>query len=566
MSDGRDLSHLLESVARRLCGHPSPHSTEDVLRFGPTGGLWVDLDSKTWGTEDEEAGGTVVDLVAYRTGLINGGCEGWLVDHGFSLAPPVNGHRHDNVETMPSAEKSDLINLELEQALLGAVLMDPAAIHGLTAVLPEHFAEPIHRRLFDIMRQMAEAGRLPSPVTIAPYLPTDAKIGDMTAQAYVAALAASAPGMAAADIAKGIVDLGQLRRLQTIGYEITEEATSRDAGAPPRAQIDAAITKLTALSSQGLRPTQRASTAGAAVRDIVADLDSTEPHQRPTSTGLKTLDRIIGGYRRGTLDILAGRPGMGKSTLGASSGLMLANAKQGVIYFSLEMTKPQLAARLITDQAFRHTEPLLYSSILDNDVREDHRALMKQAAREIADVPFIIEPQTGLSIAEIGVRASRYIESMMKRGIPTPLVIIDHLGKIRRPGKANENVELGQVTARAAELAKELDTCFLVLCQLNRGVESRDDNKPRLSDLRESGHIEEDADAVMMLYREAYYLGKKTYQDPEKEEARKERFFGAFSEMDIFVTKNRHGAEGYVQVWTHPGAAIVRDKEQRSFF
>lgn len=577
MSDGRDLSHLLEPVARRFCGDPSPLSTADVLRFGPTGAIWVDLDTKTWGdTEDDTAGGSTIEFVAYRTGLVNGGCEGWLSDHGFSLDKPPNviesvknGHDSRNVQNGELSEQrpSALVSVELEQALLGAVLMDPGSIHSLTAVLPEHFSEPIHRRIFDTMRSMAEAGRLASPVTIAPYLPADMKIGEMNAQAYVAALAAASTGTAAADLAKGIIDLGQLRRLQTIGYEMVENAGARDAGAPPRAQIDAAVTKLTALSSQGLRPTQRASTVGSSAKETIADLDSTAPRQRPTSTGLHSLDRIIGGYRRGALDILAGRPGMGKSMMAASSGLMLARQGHGVIYFSMEMTKPQLTARLLTDQAFRHTEPVLYSSILDNAVtRDDHRQLLKQAANEVADLPYIIEPQPGLSIAEIGVRASRYIESMMKRGIPTPVVIIDHLGKVRRPGKANENVELGQVTARAAELAKEFDTCFLVLCQLNRGVESRDDNKPRLGDLRESGHIEEDADAVLMLYREAYYLGKQSHTDPEKEDARRERFFRAFSEMDIFITKNRHGAEGHAQVWTHPGAAIVRDKEQRDFF
>lgn len=572
----RDLSHLLEPVARRLCGEPSPHSQDDMLHFGPAGSLWVDLAAKTWGdADDPDAGGDVLALVAYRTGAVNGGCEAWLEDHGFTLERPINGSKPvqngangESGESLPVVvAPSELFDLDLEQALLAALLYEQDAIHTVPAQLqPEHFYEPLHRRMFDVMRTLAEAGRKVTPITLIPYLPADLMVGEVKISGYVASLASSVTAFGLApDYAKGVLELGQRRLLETIGNEIIETARSMDAGEPPRAQIAAAVTALTALSSQGLQATQRASTMGAAAKEIVADMGNTEPRQRPTSTGLKELDRVIGGYRRGALYILAARPGMGKSTLAGSSGLMLAHQGQGVIYFSMEMTKQQLAARLISDQAFRYTDPLLYQHILDQQYpKDDHPLLVRQAARDLENLPLIIDPQPGLSIAEIGVRAQRYIESLIKRGIPTALVVVDHLGKVKRPGRANDNVELGQVTNRTAEIAKELDTCFMMLCQLNREVEKREDARPRLSDLRESGHIEEDADVVLMLYREHYYLSRKAWpEEMDRADTHRQKLFDCEPNLDILVTKNRHGRDGAAKVWVHMGAACVRDKEER---
>lgn len=577
MSVGHDLSFLLEPVARRLLGDPGPLSTDDVLRFGPTGALWVDKISHEWGDyEDDKSGGGVLDLVEYRTGDANGEAITWLEAHGFSLAKSEiivsdwkggDPHKTDG-SSQPStaSDKSpprELVNLELEQQLLGALLMHPGGIPAVAFSLKaEHFSEPLHRRLYDIITELASAGKHVSPITIQPYMPVTP---GFDVKEYVAKLAASSVGAPAEGLAGGIIELALARKLVEVGEDITAAARAPDPSEPAKLQIETAITKLTTLASAGLRPMLRASSLGSAAQALVEELDAPTPKERPVSTGLAALDKLIGGYHRGEFYILAGRPGVGKSLAAGSSSLQIARRGDSVIFFSKEMTKPALTARLICDQAFRYTLPVLYKDILDGSLNDEHRGMVKQAAREIDSFPFIIDPQPGLSIAEIGVRAARYIESSAKRGIKTSLIVVDHLGKIKRPGKWNDNTEIGQITARAAEIAKELETCFLMLCQLNRSVDSRDNNWPQLTDLRDSGNIEQDADVVLMLYRQAYYLAKQgRKEDSEQEMARLDKIKRVEADMDILVAKNRgHGPEGVAKVWCHMGAGIVRDREER---
>jgi len=581
MSDGSDLAFLLEPVARRLLGEPGPLSTDDVLRFGPTGALWVDLSAHQWGDyDDDSSGGGILELVEYRTGQANGEALTWLTEHGFSLVKSeilVNGKGGDADKTddrsagkyglesnrQDKTPPRELVNLELEQQLLGALLIHPGEIPGVAFSLhAAHFAEPLHRRLYDVMVELAKSGKHVSPITIQPYLPDVAK--DFDLKAYIAKLAAEYAGAPAEAFSSGIIELAIGRKLIEVGEGIAAAARAPDPAEPAKLQIETAITHLTTLASAGLRPMLRASSVGSAAQAIVEEMDAPTPQERPVPTGLADIDKRIGGYRRGTLVILAARPGVGKTMLAGSLSLQAARRAEGVVFFSMEMTKAQLTARLLTNQAYRSTQPVVYQSILDGTLNDEHRSMVKAAAREIDAYPMIIDPQPAMSIAEIGVRAARYIESFAKRGLRTPLIVVDHLGKVRRPFKTQDTIEIGQITNRAAALAKELSTCVLMLCQLNRLVESRDDRRPQLMDLRASGNIEEDADVVLMLYREAYYAAKATpLIDPEAEMERANKVRALDADMDILVTKNRHGAEGAVRVWCHMGAGIVRDREER---
>lgn len=471
-----------------------------------------------------------------------------------------------NALTAPPEADVGPFNIEAEQALLGALMVNPDAYAAIATFLePEHFSEAAHQHIYETMRGMIRAGRKPTPVTMKNHLPYDMAIGDGTLGQYVAHLMAEAVGAEPLGFARVVHDLAVRRELIAIGDDMRRLAVEGPAGQTPKAQIEESIERLSILSAAGLRRMQRQSTAGAAADAIVTDMECAAPADAPVSTGLIDLDRIIGGYRRGNLVIMAGRPGMGKTTLAASSALAVAMAGHGVLFFSREMTKEALVTRILTDLAWRVTEPVTYRAILDREpLPEDHRFLIRDAAKRLRDVPLIIDPQTGMTIAETTVRARRVSEAMLRKGIRLGLIVDDHLGKVAVPAKDSRHLELGAVTNAASEAAKELDACYLMLCQLNRQVEARDGarKRPQLADLRESGRIEEDADVVVGLYREAYYLDKAREDDAEKEIARQQRLNDVAHDLEAGVLKNRHGGEGVAKLWIHAACAAVRNRER----
>lgn len=460
-------------------------------------------------------------------------------------------------------------SIEVEQAVLGTLLVNPDSLGAVLGFLePDHFFEPTHQVVYETIRNLAREGRRVSAVTIGSHLPADLAIGETTLGAYVAHLAASAAvGFDPESLARELVDLWIRRSLVAVADDVRDAAVNGSRGAPAKDAIDATIARLSELSAVGLRRTQRQSTAAAAAKAIVAEIDAGTAADPPVITGLVDLDRIIGGCRRGTLMILGGRPGMGKSTVAGSVSLDIARRGHGVLFFSKEMTKEQLSARLLTDLAYDiggPTEPPNYEAVLNRTITSDrHKLLLRQAAAQMGDYPLIIDPQPGMAMAEIGVRARRVAESMARRNLNLALVVVDHLQKVRPSGRQeNQHLSLGEITNAAAVLAKELDTCVLMLSQLSRGVEGRDNKRPQLSDLRESGRIEEDADVVIMAYREAYYLAKRSEDDVEKDIARQQRLADVATDLDAIVVKNRHGGEGVARLFMHAPAAAVRNRER----
>lgn len=460
-------------------------------------------------------------------------------------------------------------NVEVEQAVLGTLLVNPDSIGAVIGFLePEHFFEPTHQLVYETIRNLARDGRRVSALTIKDHLPAALQIGDMTLGAYIARLAADAAlGFDPEAMAREIVDLWIRRSLVAVADDIREAAVEGARGAPPKDQIEETIARLSALSVVGLRRSQRQSTAGAAAKVLLAEMESGVAAAAPIPTGLVDLDHIIGGCRAGTLVILGGRPGMGKSTLAGSVALSIASRGHGVLFFSKEMTKEQLTARLLTDLAYDiggPVSPLSYEAILNRDVTEErHRLLMRQASDRLADVPLVIDPQPAMTMIEIAVRARRVADSMARRGLTLRLVVIDHLGKVRPATRVeNQHLALGEITNAAAALAKDMDCTVLLLSQLNRQLEGRDNKRPQLSDLRESGRIEEDADVVIMAYREAYYLAKRSEDDVEKDIARQQRLADVATDLDAIVVKNRHGGEGVARLFMHAPAAAVRNRER----
>ena len=458
-------------------------------------------------------------------------------------------------------------NIEAEQALLGGILVSGDVPFAVTSILDaDHFSEPLHQRIYRTAIDMARTGRRPTVVTIRDYLPAEAGAGEaIDVKAYVARLAAEAVSFAdMADFARSIVDQAMRRGLSAIGADLQAAAVLADVASPPAAIIADAEARLFALARDGQRQHQRSRFAGLLAEDIVAGLESAEPQSPPISTGFADLDRLIGGYRRGNLIILAGRPGMGKTTLATSSALAVAGRGHPVLFFSLDMPGQELAARMMTDLAYRNSMPIAYEAVL-NQARfdPDDMDLLRDAARRLKRTPIVVDQRKGLSVGEIVISARRWADRQAKDGKRPGLMICDHLGKIRTDHRERRDLELGDITNAMVDLAGELDVPVLVLCQLNRQVEAREGHRrrPQLSDLRESGRIEEDAAVVIGAFREAYYLAKAKEEDPDKEQTRVDRLNDIKFDLEAVVLKNRHGAEGTARLWMHAPSGAVRDRE-----
>jgi replicative DNA helicase len=451
-------------------------------------------------------------------------------------------------------------NIDAEQALLGALLYDNAAYERLIDRLqPTHFHEPFHQRLFAVMEDHFKRGQLAEPILLADRFKADPAFEELGGLRYLADLVDRAPpAVNAPDYARTIYDLALRRDLIRIGGEIASGAAA-DAERPARDQIEAAEQQLFVLAETGGVSTGFVTFVKAVQGAVEMALEaySRDGGLAGVSTGLSDLDRQLGGLHPSDLVILAGRPSMGKTALATNIAFNVAKtyaydlqpdgskktASGGVVaFFSLEMSAEQLAMRLLAEASGVSSDRLRKGEIDQHEF-----ARVRDAAFEIQECPLYIDATGGLSIAKLSARARR-----LKRMHGLDLIVVDYLQLVTGSDlKSNDNrvQEVSQITQGLKALAKELSVPVLALSQLSRQVETREDKKPQLSDLRESGSIEQDADAVMFVYRESYYLGRSPPREgtPEhlvwQEEMDKVRGLA-----EVIIGKQRHGPIGTVRL------------------
>ena len=421
-----------------------------------------------------------------------------------------------------------------------------------------HFIEDLHRRIYEVATSLIKAGKVATPITMKTFL-GDQDLGGITVSQYLARLAAEATTVInAEDYGRTIYDLAVRRNLINIGEDIVNNAFDAPVENSPREQIEEAERRLYAIAETGRADGgfQRFSDALTAAIDMAAAAYKREGALSGVSTGLVDLDKSLGGLQPSDLIILAGRPAMGKTSLVTNIAFNIAKAyraeKQqdgslktvngGIVgFFSLEMSAEQLATRIIAEQS-----GVPSYKIRRGDMREDDFYKITEAAREMQSIPFYIDQTGGISIAQLAARARR-----LKRQRGLDVVIVDYLQLLSGSSKKGENrvQELTEITTGLKALAKELSVPLVALSQLSRQVESRDDKRPQLADLRESGSIEQDADVVMFVYRDEYYLKNKEPK-PGTEE-----YFKWQAEMDqvhgkaeVIIGKQRHGPTGTVQL------------------
>jgi len=437
-------------------------------------------------------------------------------------------------------------NIEAEQQLLGAILINNQALDRVSAFLGAgHFYDPLHARIFDVASQMIAAGRLANPVTLKHAFGNAEPISDgMTVPQYLGRLAASATTIInAADYGRTVRDLATRRALVSIGEEMVSAALDTNADVPVERQLEEAEAQLHDIAEKGVGERVESNLMEAMHKAIRA---TNAAYMRGTglvglSTGIPSLDAKLGGLAASDLAVLAGRPAMGKSALGANIALNVAKAGIPTAFYSLEMSDEQIAARLLSSETGISAWGMRTGRLHSSDIER-----MVGVAQKMTSTPLYFDQSAGLSIAQLAARARR-----LKRKKKIGLIVVDYLQLMRASGRHNNRVgEITEITTGLKALAKELEVPIIALSQLSRQVEARADKRPVLSDLRESGSIEQDADIVMFCYRDAYYVEaeKPDAHDAASYQAWLDRMSRAHGKAEVIVAKHRHGPTGTVHL------------------
>ncbi len=467
----------------------------------------------------------------------------------------------------PQAGDADVVsrklpyNLEAEAAFLGAVLIDNRVLEELQVpIRADHFFEGLHQRIYTRVLALLERNATASPVTLRPYFEADEALKELGGTSYLAQLTASGAGLLAPrELAQQIYDLALLRELVSVGRGLVEGAldTSEDTSPLDRiAQAEADLFRVAEGAATGREASTFREAAMHAIKLAEAAMQSGGGLSGKT-TGLSSIDQKTSGLHASDLIILAGRPGMGKTSLATNIAFNCAekhlewqrdggefNYGAPVAFFSLEMSADQLATRILAQISSEH----LRSGKLS---RDDFQKL-SYASQRLAELPLYIDDTPALTIGSLRTRARR-----MKRRHDIGLIIVDYLQLLQGSGRANDNRvnEISEISRGLKTLAKVLQVPVMALSQLSRAVEQREDKRPMLSDLRESGSIEQDADMVWFIFRGDYYhlLVKPDTPDAsstpdvqEKYRAWEEKFEAMVGRATLIVAKQRHGSTGNV--------------------
>jgi len=462
------------------------------------------------------------------------------------------------------AEESDTpsvpFSIEAEQQLLGALLTNNDVFDSITRLIrAEHFYDPVHRRIFELCSERIVRNALASPVTIKAFMEHDAGLKELGGPAYLARLAGAAvSSYAARDYARMIREFALRRELIALGQDISARAAMVAIDDDAEDQIKTAEQTLYKLGEQGVAERGFQSFLQAVNGAVEA---ANAAYQRGgklsgISTGLTDLDAKLGGLNKSDLLILAGRPSMGKTSLATNIAFNVAKAHRtgdlpdgshgtvdgGVVgFFSLEMSAEQLAARILSEAAEVPSE-----LIRRGELSEDEFRRFVEAAHALQNCPLYIDDTPALPINQLAARARK-----LKRTMGLDVLIVDYLQLLRAASAKDSRVnEVSEITQGLKAIAKELNIPVIALSQLSRQVENREDKRPQLSDLRESGSIEQDADIVMFVFREEYYREREKPSDHDLDKMAdwQKLMEQVHGKAEVIIGKQRHGPIGSVEL------------------
>ncbi|MBL0848541.1 MAG: replicative DNA helicase [Candidatus Liberibacter ctenarytainae] len=463
-------------------------------------------------------------------------------------------------KTDPLQYRESPNNIEAEQALLGAILVNNDAFYRVSDFLKSsHFFEEVHQKIFEIASKLIYMGKTANPVTIKTFLPSQEMLGTLTIPQYLARLASEAVSIInSEDYGRTIYGLALRRSLITIGEDMVNTAYATSLEKTPSSQIEEAECQLFNLAEKGRYDGgfHSFSEAMTSAIDMAGQAFNRDGKLVGISTGIQPLDKKMGGLQRSDLIIIAGRPGMGKTSLATNIAYNVADAYKaetqedgshktingGIVgFYSLEMSSEQLATRIISEQTEVPSSKIRRGEIS----RPDYEKIVG-CSQVMQKLPLYIDQTGGISVAQLAARARR-----LKRQKGLDLLIVDYIQLMSTSKKFEENrvLEITGITMGLKSLAKELNIPIIALSQLSRQVENRDNKRPQLSDLRESGSIEQDADVVLFVIRDEYYVKNKepTNKDDILAYTKWEEEFNRVRGIaNIIVAKQRHGPTGAI--------------------
>ena len=442
-------------------------------------------------------------------------------------------------------------NIEAEQSVIGSILVSNDIFDDVSPIINyTKFYDPIHQKIFLAIENLISKGMLANPITLKNYFENDKNLIELEGHEYLVKITKFSTSLRQAiEYAKIIYDMHVRRELIKISEATIDNASNKNIDMPGEKIIEDSEKLLFDLAERGsfsksfikfdaaLNQTiEMASRAFKSTEGIVG-----------VPTGLTDLDDRLGGLHNQDLVVIGGRPSMGKTALAtniafhAAKNIQDKGLKSSVAFFSLEMSSEQLSTRILSEQ----------SRIKSNDIRrgkisEEQFDKFIETSKNISELPLYIDETPAISIAAISNRARR-----IKRLFGCELVVVDYIQLMRATNIRNEGrvQEISEITQGLKAIAKELNVPVLAVSQLSRAVEQRDDKKPQLSDLRESGSIEQDADVVMFVYREAYYLERKEPRPATVEHAEWQVNMNEISNLaEIMISKQRHGPTGNIKV------------------
>ena len=444
-------------------------------------------------------------------------------------------------------------NIEAEQGLIGAILINNEIFYDISDVIKiDNFYEPVHRVIFEVISKLLSQGQIATPITLKSYFEVEKNLEEIGGFNYLARLANSAVSLDyAKNYAQIIYDLSVRRGLFELGGKVQHNAIENNLDTKPDDIIEETERDLYQISEKGSMR-QHVKTFENSLSEAI-ELARKAFEKDSSVVGLSSefrdLDAKLGGFHPSDLIIIAGRPSMGKTSLATNIAFNIAkNAEKSqeknssVLFFSLEMSSEQLARRILSEQAKISSNDIRKGNLTENDLDN-----LVSVSKNILEIPLFIDDTPAVNISTLASRARR-----LKRTNGLGVIVIDYL-QLVRPGKTSRNesrvLEISEITQGLKALAKEMNIPIIALSQLSRQVEQREDKKPQLSDLRESGSIEQDSDVVMFIYREEYYLEKNAPAPGTAEFIEwQQKMDEIHGQADLLIMKQRHGPTGNIKL------------------
>lgn len=461
-----------------------------------------------------------------------------------------------------------LVSIEAEVAMLSMLLNDNRRVDSVADLLVgSDFFEPLYGRIYDRIVQLVSAGHQANPITLPPFFNDDPQFAELGGVGLIANLTGGNSSMfllmRPVDQANIIADLAARRRLVASLDDIGGIAHDRDVTLADL--VDKGDAALVAAVER--RELTRQPSLGDAIDEAIARIEHIRANEGRVgaTTGIRELDELLGGFEPGQVIIVAGRPGMGKTAVGCSASLGLARRGHGVLFVSLEMKSAELGMRMVSDLCCRSRGNWVpFNNIVNGKVSDAELETLRQARQAISSWPMRIVDASAVTVSRLTLAVRRAKRQFEAKGKKLEVVVVDYLQLMQADDRRASVYEaVSEISRGLKALAKDLDVTVIALAQLSRAVEQREDKRPQLSDLRDSGQIEQDADAVMFLYREEYYL-QRTKPKKGMEDQHDDALHRAAGRLTLICAKRRNGAIGNVDVQYLAPYQAVRGDDWRS--